>query len=413
MRMLKVELKRIIKSRQTIILTIAGICFSALLAVAPVLFVSVDVYDDNGNVQELNGISAIRYLRESKASSDGEVTPDKLKAALATYQEFIEMYGDPESDNFPVDVYREKISPIKDLLRLLPVTYSDFVDGNLIPRGLTDLDLDDLDSFYEACDTRLDNVIKVDRETESTKQKAASLYSKVDRPFELYAGYTRDAFDYLSLCILLLVIIGVVLSAPLSSENYESVADHILRCTKYGRGTLARTKVIANMLPSILIYVVGITIHLLISDLSFGTITLKTSVQALYDTISLPNLNLFQLQIVLALGGLLTLISVNSFTYYLSAKLERVAGTVCISLLAALAPLFISAAVGTNWVSSILPAGGIGLTNNLLMQLVDFRFLHLGSHSFWNPQVTMLFTIIWIPVFMTLAVWSYCKHQIK
>ena len=412
MRMLKVELKRIIKSRQTIILMIAGICLSALLAVAPILFVSADIYDDNGKVQELNGISAIRYWREITASSDGEVTPDKLKAALATYQEFIEKYGNPESENFPRDVYIEKIAPINDLLRLLPGTYSDFVDGNLIPRGLTDIDLDELDSFYEACDTRLENVIKVDREPESTTQKAISLYSKVDRPFELYAGYTRDAFDYLCFSILFLVIIGAVLSAPLFSESYESGADHILRCTKHGRGKLARTKVIANMLPSILIYVVGITVHLLISDLSFGMVTLKTSVQALYDTISLPDLNLFQLQIVLSVGGLITLISVNAFTYFLSAKLERVAGTICISLLAVVAPLFISAAAGTNWVSSILPAGGVGLTNNLLMQLVDFRFLHLGSYSFWTPQVTMLFTIIWIPICLIFAVRSYCKHQV-
>lgn len=412
MRMLKVELKRIIKSRQTMILMIAGICLSALLALAPVLFVSADVYDDNGKIQELNGISAIRYWREIKASSDGAVTPEKLKAALAIYREFIEKYGNPESKNFPRDVYIEKISPIDDLLRLLPVTYSDFVDGNLIPRGLSDIDPDELDSFYEACDTRLKNVIKVEREPESTRQKTVSLYSEVDRPFKLYAGYTRDAFDYLCLTIMFLVIIGVVLAAPLFSESYESGADQILRCTKYGRGKLARTKVIANVLPSILIYIVGIVVHLLISDLSFGTITLKTSVQALYDTISLPNFNLFQLQIVLAVGGLLTLISANAFTYFLSAKLERVAFTICISLLATLAPLFVSAALGTNWISSILPAGGVGLTNNLLMQLVDFRFLHLGSYSFWTPQVTMLFTIIWIPVFLILAVVSYCKHQI-
>ena len=169
MRMLKVELKRILKSRTTIVLMIAGICLSALLAVTPILFVSADVYDDNGNVQELNGISAIRYWREITAPSDGEVTPDKLKAALATYQEFIEKYGNPESENFPRDIYKENISPINDLLRLLPVTYSDFVDGNLIPRGLTDIDLDELDSFYEACDTRLENVIKVDRESESIR----------------------------------------------------------------------------------------------------------------------------------------------------------------------------------------------------------------------------------------------------
>ena len=166
------------------------------------------------------------------------------------------------------------------------------------------------------------------------------------------------------------------------------------------------------MLPSSLIYIAGIAVHLLISDLSFGPVTLKTSVQALYDTISLPNLNLFQLQIVLAVGGLLTLISANAFTYFLSAKLERAAAVICISLLAALAPLFIFAAAGTNWISSVLPAGGIGLTNNMLMQLVDFRFLHLGSHSFWIPHVTMLFTLLWIPVSLILAVRSYCKHQV-
>lgn len=412
MRMLKVELKRNIKSRQAVILMIVGICLSALLAVAPILFVSADVYDDNGNVQELNGLSAIRYWRGIKAPSDGEVTPEKLKAALTAYQDCAETYGDPDRESVPRDVYLSTISPVEDLIRLIPVTYSEFSNGNLIPRNLTTISPDELDSFYQACDERLENVIKVDREIDSTSQKANSLYNKVDRPFVLYAGYTRDAFDYLSLSIMLLVIIGAVLSAPLFSENYESGADHILRCTKNGRGKLARTKVIANMLPGILMYLVGISIHLLISDLSFGAVTLKTSVQALYDTISLPNLNLFQLQLVLAFGGLLTLISVNAFTYFLSSKLDRVAGTLAISLLSTLAPIFIFVAAGNNWVSCILPAGGIGLNNNFLMQLVDFRFLHLGSHSFWTPQVTMLFTIIWIPVFLILAVRSYCKHRI-
>lgn len=413
MRMLRVELKRIIKSHNAVILIIIGVCLSVLLAVIPILFVSADIRDANGNVQELNGLRAIRYWREIKAPSDGEVTPDKLKAALSTYQEFVDKYGNPESENFPRDVYIGRISPIDDLLRLLPVTYSDFVDGNLIPRSLTDISPHELDSFYEACDTRVKNVIKVDRESESTSQKAVSLYSKVKRPFELYSGYTRDAFDYLCFNIMFLVIIGAVLSAPLFSEGYESGADHILRCTKNGRGKFARTKMIANMLPGILMYLAGISIHLLVSDLSFGSVTLNTSVQALYDTISLPNLNLFQLQLVLAFGGLLTLISVNAFTYFLSSKLDRVAVTLTISLFSTLAPIFIFVAVGNNWGSCVLPAGGIGLNNNLLMQLVDFRFLHLGTHSFWTPQITMLFTVIWIPVFLILAVRSYCNHQIK
>ena len=412
MRMLKVELKRILKSRRAVILMLAGICLSALLAVAPISFVNADVYDDNGNVQELNGLSAIHYWREVKAPSNGKVTPGKLKAALETYQNCVEEYGSPDSEDFPVEVYIATISPIRDLLRLLPTTYSEYVNGNLVPRNLTELDVNEIDSFYEACEIRLENVIKVEREPESTSQKAAALYSKVDRPFELYVGYNSDAFDYLCFSILFLVIISVVLSAPLFSENYESGSDQILRCTKHGRKKLAQTTMFANMLTSIFMYITGIVIHLLISDLSFGMTTLKTSVQAIFDTISLPNLNLFQLQIVLAVGGLLTLISVNAFTYFLSSKFERAAGTISVSLIVTLAPLFIFAAFGNNWISSILPAGGIGLNNNLLMQLVDFRFLHLGTHSFWTPQVTMLFTIIWIPVFLILAVRSYCKHRV-
>ena len=105
MRMLKVELKRILKSRRAVILMLAGICLSALLAVAPISFVNADVYDDNGNVQELNGLSAIHYWREVKAPSNGKVTPGKLKAALETYQNCVEEYGSPDSEDFPVEVY--------------------------------------------------------------------------------------------------------------------------------------------------------------------------------------------------------------------------------------------------------------------------------------------------------------------
>ena len=413
MRMLGVELKRIIKTRRSMVLIIVGLCISMLMAVIPIMFVGANVHNSDGSVKELNGLSAIRYWREIKAPSDGEVTPQKLKDALKTYKQVESEYGDPNKEEVPINIYLSKISPVEDLLRMLPSTYSDFSNGNLIPRNLSEIKIDEVDSFYEACDKRIDNIIKVDREADSTVQKASSLYNKVHKPFMLYAGYTRDAFDYTCLAILFLVIISVVLCAPLFSENYESGADQIMRCTKYGRGKLARAKLIASILPCVFMYIVAITAHLLISDLSFGTITLKTSVQALYDTASLPNLNLLQLQIVLAIGGLLTLISVITFTQFLSAKFQRVAGTLGVSLLATLAPIFIYAAAGNNWVSAILPAGGVGLNNNLLMQLVDFRFIHLGSLSFWVPQVIMLSTVTWIPICLVLAVHAYCKHQVE
>lgn len=84
-----------------------------------------------------------------------------------------------------------------------------------------------------------------------------------------------------------------------------------------------------------------------------------------------------------------------------------------LSLPLVLVPVFTGAFTEKSWLVSMLPAGGVGFNTNLLYQLVDFRFLHLGMHSFWAPKITMTFAIIWIPVFLTLTVYSYCKHQIR
>lgn len=89
MRLLKAELKRILKSSRSMGLIVIGICLSVLLAIVPVLFVSADIRDAHGNVRELNGISAIRYWREIYKPFDGEVTPEKLKSALTTYQDCV------------------------------------------------------------------------------------------------------------------------------------------------------------------------------------------------------------------------------------------------------------------------------------------------------------------------------------
>ncbi|MCU9810075.1 hypothetical protein LEQ06_19205 [Paraclostridium sp. AKS46] len=39
------------------------------------------------------------------------------------------------------------------------------------------------------------------------QNKAIKMYEKVDKPFQIYGGFSRDAFDYIGLYILLLLII--------------------------------------------------------------------------------------------------------------------------------------------------------------------------------------------------------------
>ena len=236
--------------------------------------------------------------------------------------------------------------------------------------------------------------------------------AEVDTPFQLYAGLSRDAFDYIELYIMVLAILCVAITAPAFSGEYQSGADSILRCTKHGRLKLAVSRILASCAISVVTFAIGITLHLLISNLAFGTNCLETSMQMLFSIINLPNINLGQLQIYLALAGLLSIVSCICCTLFLSAKCKDALSVLLISIVVILVPFFAYTALGVNWISAILPSAGIGMQNNFLYQLINFNYLHIGGMSFWTPHIILISAAIEVPIFLFLAVRSYCKHQV-
>ena len=250
------------------------------------------------------------------------------------------------------------------------------------------------------------------KEYEAARQFAAGRYVDVDQPFYLYPGMSRDAFDYTTLYILVLSILCTAIAAPIFANEYQTGSDSILRCTKYGRMKLAVTRILAASSIFIVIFVLGMSIHLLILNLAFGTDCLETSFQMLFSVINLPDMNLGQLQIVLVLAGLISVLAVISCTFFLSAKCKDSLTVLLISMVILLLPVFAYGVLGDTWIGGILPSAGIGMKNNFLYQLCDFHFLHIGGMSFWTPYVILLSAAVEIPVFLFLAVHSYCKHQV-
>lgn len=124
------------------------------------------------------------------------------------------------------------------------------------------------------------------------------------------------------------------------------------------------------------------------------------------------NINLGQLQIVLALAGLLTVLASVSCTLFLSAKCKDSLTVLLISMVILILPIFAYSALGSTWILRILPSAGIGMKNNFLYQLCDFNFLHIREMSFWTPHVVLISAAVEIPVFLLLAVRSYCRHQV-
>ena len=340
------------------------------------------------------------------------MTPDRIKSALETYQSCVREYGPVEEEGFPLAVFIEKIVPFRHLLMGLSEAFADPVTG--IGADLMDIDPNDIDgAYYEKCAEHLQDVMRNEqRENETAQQKALEKYSELDTPFYLHSGISKDAFDYIEFYILFLAILCVAIAASTFAGEYQTGGDSILRTTKYGHKQLAITKILAAFTLFVVTFLVGITVHILILDAAFGTDCLKTSFQMLYSIINLPNINLGQLQIILAAAGLLSVLATVSCTLFLSAKCKDTLTVLLISIVVLLMPLFAYVAMGATWLSTILPSAGIGMQNNFLYQLADFNYLNIGGMSFWTPHVILISAGIELFVFTFLAIHSYCRHQV-
>lgn len=413
MRIYLLEVKRVLKSRRSIILLLIALVMSAIMAWLPVMYEDINQFDKNGNkVAELNGLDAITYKKSLRSANNGEVTPEKLKKALTIYQSAVQPYGEDSiySGEFPTEIYIKKVFPVEFLLGKLPEAFSDPKTGQ--GTSLMEISPDKLDGFYEQTVQHLEDIMQMEQKGHlAAQEQSLQKYTEVKTPFQFYPGYSRDAFDYIELFIFLLVILCTATATPTFSNEYQTGSDSILRCTKYGRSRLAIVKLLASLTIFTVAFIICISLHLLISNLAFGTECMKTSMQMLFSVISLPAFNLGQLQIALAIGGLLSLLAMISFTLFLSAKFKDSISVILIAIVMCLLPIFTYSA-GANWLTFILPSGGIGLQNSLLYQLTGVTYVHIGQASIWVPYVTVAAAIIEIPVFLFLAVRTYCKHEV-
>lgn len=345
-----------------------------------------------------------------KTTVEGDITPDKIQKAVKNYQEVAKKYGSIYKDNIPQDVLNKKILPFQHIINRLENVYAD-------PQTKTPVDLSKIspgeaaENFYKKYTWQIKNrAIQP-----SAQKKALALYEKVDKPFKFTYGFgSSDAGSYLIILLFLLVFLCTFITAPIFSAEYQTGADNILRCTKYGRTKLAVSKIISVVLICGITSAVCISIFLLVENSVFGWESLKTSIQSV-ETICLPAINVGQFEMITAAAGLLTLLATVSFTLFLSAKCRNTVNSMIIAIVFCLLPLILSSISGSNavnWLRMILPSGGVGLGNSFGISLVELKFLTLGSYSFWSPYVMITASAAAVPLFLILTVLSYCRHEV-
>lgn len=111
-RFLKVELKRILKTRLTLILLSAALLLSFIMAWLPTTFSYNSYTDAQGRTVELQGLASIAYEKELQADIAGTVTPEKVRQVVEDYQTCLARYGAETSYDLPTAFTRPKSCPM-------------------------------------------------------------------------------------------------------------------------------------------------------------------------------------------------------------------------------------------------------------------------------------------------------------
>ncbi len=115
--MIALELKRVAKTRSTWILATGALLLSVVMALLVISFARHWNLDESGAEVRLTGRDAIQANQEMLKPIEGELTPERIRAAFATYHEVYETYG-AKIEDIPKDVYYQKIAPINAILNV-------------------------------------------------------------------------------------------------------------------------------------------------------------------------------------------------------------------------------------------------------------------------------------------------------
>ena len=415
MRIFRLELKRVLKSRLTWILLALALLLSVLLAWLPTTYCYSNYTDEAGNEVNLTGLASIAYEKERQADASGIVTPERVREAVEIYQACLTSYGVTESYDLPEGVYEKEILPIAPLLHGVKEAFAD-PDTGMAPT-IMEIDPAQIDDYYSVCEARIASLMAMEQpDSPAVQRKAVEMYQKVEKPFEVYPGMSSTILDYQNIMGFLVLLFCVVIAAPVFSADYQSGADDILRCTRYGRINLGVAKLLAALLISGLAFIVCAVTFIVVTNSLFGWECIKTSIQMMYSIVTLAEMDIGQLQVLFAVAGLLSVLASVSFTLFLSSKCKSTVSSLAASLVFCIAPVVICMTVPgalSTWLCSILPASGTSIQASILYAITDFQFLNVGGLSIWTPYAMIGACVIEIPLFSFLTIRSYCKHTVN
>ncbi len=415
MRLLYLEIKRMLKVKRIRIVLILAVCLSILLAYLPVTFESVSYTEETGNIVELKGIKAVRYKKNLQKDIAGVVTDQKVRMAVEECQKVFHEYGVRDYYELPDEIYVKRILPVIPLAKGVREVFANPSTG--MAPNILEIDAAEIEDYYARCEEWVARLMEIEQKDNPAAQDfAVRTYHNIEKPYQYYPGTSRNAMDYQILLALGILILCTMISTPVFSSDYQTGAHDIFRTTKKGGIYYGNIKIAAGILICSGVYLACMALYLIISNGLFGWECTKTSVQMVYSIVNLPDFNIGELQLAVMFGGLLSVWATMVITLYFSSISRNTVVSLSLGFVLCILPLFVYVIIPDKvglWMNCILPSGGVCLQTSYLFQLIDFQFLNIGGLSVWVPYAMAAFAIVEIPLFLVVTIRCYLNYKVS
>lgn len=415
MRLLYLEIKRMLKVKRIRIVLILAVCLSILLAYLPVTFESVSYTEETGNIVELKGIEAVRYKKNLQKDIAGVVTDQKVRMAVEECQKVFHEYGVRDYYELPDEIYVKRILPVIPLVKGVREVFANPSTG--MAPNILEIDAAEIEDYYARCEEWVASLMEIEQKDNPAAQDfAVRTYHNIEKPYQYYPGTSRNAMDYQILLALGILILCTMISTPVFSSDYQTGANDIFRTTKKGGIYYGNIKIAAGILVCSGVYLACMALYLIISNGLFGWECTKTSVQMVYSIVNLPDFNIGELQLAVMFGGLLSVWATMGIALYFSSISRNTVVSLSLGFVLCILPLFVYVIIPDKvglWMNCILPSGGVCLQTSYLFQLIDFQFLNIGGLSVWVPYAMVAFAIVEIPLFLVVTIRCYLNYKVS
>ena len=398
------------------------ICAVVLMLAAMILIPCTTIRENHWVTEDgvsVTGFAAIRAQKKAQNETAGDLTSEKIAAAIKSYQT---AYGNPE--NFESDgvggsylgnaAFGKYIQPYENINNLLRNAFSG--KGETYDFYVMDkLSSSDADAFYDRRMNKVEEYLNMDYSygnySESDKEYYITKNEKIDTPFRI--GYCERWEKLLSISTISMMVIVLVICislAPAFSSEYQTGADAILLSTKYGKNKLIIAKIVSSFMLTSGIYWGGMLLLTIVTLLIYGAGGGSCSLQTL--TLLAPSdVTLFGSFMYVLLAGYFMCLFMQGLTLMLSAMLSSPFPVIIITLVSYFVPSFISYSRSSRLFNNIL---------NLFPAKMAAAYTSLAKYELYHvlflkiPYSTMMILVALVVAVVTLplAYKSFRKHQV-